>query len=46
VTKAATLETGAVVQVPLFVNVRDRPKIDPREALHQPSVVSLVGAVS
>jgi elongation factor P len=31
VTKAATLETGAVVQVPLFVNVGDRIKIDPRE---------------
>ena len=32
VTKSATLETGAVVQVPLFVNVGDRIKIDPREA--------------
>jgi elongation factor P len=32
VTKPATLETGAVVQVPLFVNVGDRVKIDPREA--------------
>jgi hypothetical protein len=32
VTKAATLETGAVVQVPLFVNVGDRVKVDPREA--------------
>ncbi len=31
VTKAATLETGAVVQVPLFVNVGDRIKVDPRE---------------
>jgi elongation factor P len=31
VTKAAKLETGAVVQVPLFVNVGDRVKIDPRE---------------
>jgi elongation factor P len=31
VTKAATLETGAVVQVPLFVNVGDRVKVDPRE---------------
>jgi elongation factor P len=31
VTKAATLETGAVVQVPLFVNVGDRLKVDPRE---------------
>ena len=32
VTKPATLETGAVVQVPLFVNVGDRIKVDPREA--------------
>ena len=31
VTKPATLETGAIVQVPLFVNVGDRLKIDPRE---------------
>jgi len=31
VTKAATVETGAVVQVPLFVNVGDRIKVDPRE---------------
>jgi elongation factor P len=31
VTKAATLETGAVVQVPLFVNVGDRIRVDPRE---------------
>src|SRR4051794_26454375 len=31
VTKAATLETGAVVQVPLFVNPGDRVKVDPRE---------------
>ena len=31
-TKPATLETGAVVQVPLFVNVGDRIKVDPREA--------------
>jgi elongation factor P len=31
VTKAATLETGAVVQVPLFVNVGDKVKVDPRE---------------
>jgi elongation factor P len=31
VTKPATLETGGVVQVPLFVNVGDRLKIDPRE---------------
>ena len=32
VTKPATLETGAVVQVPLFVNVGDRIKVDTREA--------------
>jgi elongation factor P len=32
VTKPATLETGAVVAVPLFVNVGDRVKVDPREA--------------
>jgi elongation factor P len=32
VTKPATLETGAVVQVPLFVNVGERVKVDPREA--------------
>jgi elongation factor P len=31
VTKSATLETGAVVQVPLFVNVGDRVKVDPKE---------------
>jgi elongation factor P len=31
VTKSATLETGAVVQVPLFVNVGDRIKVDTRE---------------
>jgi elongation factor P len=31
VTKSATLETGAVVQVPLFVNVGDKIKVDPRE---------------
>ena len=31
VTKPATLETGAVVQVPLFVNAGDRVKVDPRE---------------
>jgi elongation factor P len=31
VTKAATLETGAIVQVPLFVNVGDRLKVDPKE---------------
>jgi elongation factor P len=32
VTKPATLETGAVVQVPLFVNTGDRIKVDPRES--------------
>ena len=32
VTKPATLETGAVVQVPLFVDVGERVKVDPREA--------------
>ncbi len=31
VTKPATLETGAIVQVPLFVNVGERIKVDPRE---------------
>jgi len=31
VTKPATLETGAVVQVPLFVNVGDKLKVDPKE---------------
>ena len=31
VTKAATLDTGAVVQVPLFVNTGDKIKVDPRE---------------
>src|SRR5438445_602340 len=32
VTKPATLETGAVVQVPLFVNTGDRIKVDRRHA--------------
>jgi elongation factor P len=31
VTKPATLETGAVVQVPLFVNTGERIRVDPRE---------------
>jgi elongation factor P len=31
VTKPATLETGAVVQVPLFVNEGDKIRVDPRE---------------
>ncbi|HXF97525.1 MAG TPA: elongation factor P [Gaiellaceae bacterium] len=31
VTKPATLETGAVVQVPLFVDRGDRVKVDPRD---------------
>jgi elongation factor P len=32
VTKPATLETGAIVRVPLFVNVGERIKVDPRES--------------
>ena len=36
VTKPATLETWAVVQVPLFVNVGDRIKVDTREAPSAP----------
>jgi elongation factor P len=31
VTKPATLETGAVVQVPLFVDAGERIKVDPRD---------------
>jgi elongation factor P len=31
VTKPATLETGAVVQVPLFVDRGERIKVDPRD---------------
>src|SRR3954447_21367735 len=31
VTKSATLETGAVVQVPLFVNEGDKVKVDTRD---------------
>ena len=31
VMKPATLETGAVVQVPLFVDTGERIKVDPRE---------------
>src|SRR5207248_1908868 len=31
VTKPATLETGGIVQVPLFVNVGDKLKVDPHE---------------
>ena len=31
VTKPATLETGAVVQVPLFVDTGEKIKVDPRE---------------
>ena len=30
VTKSATLETGLVIQVPLFVNIGDRVKVDTR----------------
>jgi elongation factor P len=32
VTKPATLETGAVVQVPLFVNTGDTIRVDTRES--------------
>ena len=32
VTKPATLETGAVVAVPLFVNIGERIRVDTREA--------------
>ena len=32
--KPATLETGAVVQVPLFVNIGDRIKVDTREGTY------------
>jgi elongation factor P len=32
VTKPATLETGAVVSVPMFVNIGERIKVDTREA--------------
>jgi elongation factor P len=32
VTKPATLETGAVVTVPMFVNVGERIRVDTREA--------------
>jgi elongation factor P len=31
VTKPATLETGVVVQVPLFVDTGEKIKVDPRE---------------
>src|SRR6476646_5707621 len=31
VTKTATLETGVVIQVPLFINVGDVLKVDPKE---------------
>jgi elongation factor P len=31
VTKAATLETGVVIQVPMFVNIGDVLKVDPKE---------------
>ena len=30
VTKPATLETGVVIQVPIFVNIGDRVKVDTR----------------
>ena len=32
--KPATLETGAVVQVPLFVNIGDRVKVDTRSGAY------------
>jgi len=32
VTKPATLETGIVIQVPIFVNIGDRVKVDTRSA--------------
>ena len=44
VTKPATLETGAVVQVPLFVNVGDRIKVDPREPLHLAGLIPPPGS--
>jgi elongation factor P len=31
VTKPAKLETGAVVQVPMFVDTGERIKVDPRD---------------
>ncbi|GHU88573.1 elongation factor P [Clostridia bacterium] len=34
VTKPATLETGAVIKVPLFVNVGDRIRVDTREGVY------------
>ena len=34
VTKPATLETGASVKVPLFINIGDRLKIDTREGIY------------
>ena len=33
-TKPATLETGAIVQVPLFVNIGDRVKVDTRSGAY------------
>ena len=33
--KPATLETGLVVQVPLFVNIGDRIKVDTRSGEYQ-----------
>src|SRR4026209_845213 len=36
VTKPATLETGAVIQVPLFVGTGDRITVDPREGRYLP----------
>ena len=40
VTKPATLETGAIIQVPLFVNVGDKIKLDPREKSLHPTCLS------
>ena len=45
VTKPATLETGAVVQVPLFVGTGERIKVDPRAgSLHQPRLSLMASA--
>jgi len=37
-TKPATLETGVVLQVPLFVNVGDRVRVDTRTAKYSSRV--------
>ena len=36
--KPATLETGAIIQVPLFVNIGDRVKVDTREGSYMQRV--------